>query len=457
MLVSALASNALKPSASATIQVFCTITFVRPSKQTHSSVSDPRTAFRRVERQFILIEVNQDAIPAKRRIGVVTTSRADYSHLYWPLRELSIAPGIDLGVFVLGPHLSPEFGCTAQDVESDGFLIRARIECLLSSSTDTGMAKTIGVAILGLADALTAWRPDILLLIADRYEMLAPAATALALRIPVAHIEGGEVSQGAIDDHVRNAITKLAHIHFTSTETARRRVIAMGEEPWRVHRAGAPSLDHLRRSQLLDGTALETKLGLTFATPTLLAAWHPVTMLRDTNAEADEFFAAMAAAPGQLIFVYPNADAGCYALIERARALAATRAQTHIFVNLDAVAYWSLLGQIDAIVGNSSSGIMEAASFALPAVNVGMRQQGRERARNVIDAPAERGAILDAIARALSPEFRSSIASMANPYGEGTAAQTIARVLAETPLDGLLIKAPAPMSEAVENPSAERA
>jgi len=153
----------------------------------------------------------------KRRIGVITTSRADYGHLYWPLRELAAHPEVELGVFALGAHLAPEFGSTIREIEADGFPIKARIECLLSSDTDTGMAKTIGVAILGLADALTAWRPDLLLLIADRYEMLAPASVALALRIPIAHIEGGEVSQGAIDDAVRNALTKLAHIHFTST------------------------------------------------------------------------------------------------------------------------------------------------------------------------------------------------------------------------------------------------
>jgi len=182
---------------------------------------------------------------AKRRIAVVTTSRADYSHLYWPLRELASHPDIELGVIALGPHLSPEFGNTIAEIERDGFPIKARLECLLSSDSDTGMAKTIGIAILSLADTFTAWRPDLLLLIADRYEMMAPATVALALRIPIAHIEGGEVSQGAIDDHVRNALTKLAHIHFTSTETARRRVIAMGEEPWRVHCAGALSLDHL--------------------------------------------------------------------------------------------------------------------------------------------------------------------------------------------------------------------
>ncbi|MDR3740464.1 MAG: UDP-N-acetylglucosamine 2-epimerase [Terracidiphilus sp.] len=383
----------------------------------------------------------------KRRIGVVTTSRADYSHLYWPLRALADRANIELGVFALGPHLSPEFGTTIREIERDGFPIHARIECLLSSDTDTGMAKTIGVAILSLADSLSAWRPDIILLIADRYEMLAPASVALALRIPLAHIEGGEVSQGAIDDQVRNALTKLAHIHFTSTETARRRVISMGEEPWRVHRAGAPSLDHLRRSTLLDRAALEQKLDIKLSTQSILAAWHPVTILRDTNAEADAFFAALAQAPGQLLFVYPNTDAGSYALIERTRALAATRPSTHIFVNLDAVTYWSLLGQVDAMIGNSSSGIMEAASFALPDVNVGMRQQGRERAANILDVPAETSAILNELHRAITPEFRASLLGMANPYGNGTAAETIAEVLATVPLERLLLKAPVPIRE----------
>jgi UDP-N-acetylglucosamine 2-epimerase (non-hydrolysing)/GDP/UDP-N,N'-diacetylbacillosamine 2-epimerase (hydrolysing) len=393
---------------------------------------------------------------ARRRIGVVTTSRADYSHLYWPLRELAANPEIELGVFALGPHLSPQFGNTLQEIERDGFPIQARIECLLSSDTDTGMAKTIGLAILGLADALTAWRPDLLLLIADRYEMLAPASTALALRIPIAHIEGGEVSQGAIDDAVRNALTKLAHIHFTSTESARLRVIAMGEEPWRVHRAGAPSLDHLRRSTLFDRAALEVRLGLSLTPPTLVVAWHPVTILRDTNAESDAFFAALTQAPGQIVFVYPNADAGSLALIDRARTLAATRAHTHVFVNLDAVTYWSLLRHADALVGNSSSGIMEAASFALPVVNVGIRQQGRERARNVIDVPAESHAIRAALDRALSPAFRESLAGMTNPYGNGTAAQTISRVLSSVPLDGLLIKQPAPLPSSAESAQLER-
>jgi UDP-hydrolysing UDP-N-acetyl-D-glucosamine 2-epimerase len=389
----------------------------------------------------------KNEMQAKRRIGVVTTSRADYSHLYWPLRELAAHPDLDLGVFVVGPHLAPAFGETVRQIERDGFPIQARVECLLHSDTDTGMAKTIGVAILGLADALTAWRPDLLLLIADRYEMLAPAAVALALRIPIAHIEGGEVSQGAIDDQVRNALTKLAHIHFTSTETARHRVIAMGEEPWRVHRAGAPSLDHLRRSQLLKRHELEARLGLQMTSPSLLVAWHPVTILRDTNREAEAFFDALAEIPGQLIFVYPNTDAGSIALIERTRALASARPATHVFISLDAVTYWSLLGNVNAMVGNSSSGIMEAASFGVPVVNVGLRQQGRERARNVIDVAAQREEILQGIQQALNPDWIASLAGMENPYGNGTAAETIARVLATVALDGILIKQPTPVGE----------
>ena len=381
----------------------------------------------------------------KRRIAVVTTSRADYSHLHWPLIELNQHPDVELGVVAMGAHLSPEFGNTIQEIEKDSFPLIARIECLLSSDTDIGMAKTIGLATLSLADALGSWRPDLLLLIADRYEMLAPASVALALRIPIAHIEGGEVSQGAIDDAVRNALTKLAHIHFTSTALASRRVIAMGEEPWRVHHAGAPSLDHLRRSKLWSRGSVEQRLGITFEPPTLLVAYHPVTIHRQTTQEADALFLALHQVHGQILFVYPNSDAGSRQLIERTHAFAATHRNTHIFVNLDAVTYWSLLECVDALVGNSSSGIMEAASFALSTVNIGIRQQGRERARNVLDAAADAEAITAAIERALSAEFRASLTGMANPYGDGHAAERIIEVLANTEIENLLIKEPVPV------------
>ena len=370
----------------------------------------------------------------KRKIAAVTTSRADYSHLYWPLRELSAHPDVELKIIAMGAHLSREFGSTLQEIERDGFEIAERIECLLSSDTDVGMAKTIGLATLSLADVLGRIRPDLLLLIADRYEMLAPACVALALRIPIAHIEGGEISEGAIDDAVRNALTMMSHIHFTSTQSARERVIAMGEEPWRVYRAGAPSLDHLRRRTLYRRDQIETRLGIALKHPTVLVAYHPVTLARDTVHEADSLFAALQALPDQILFCYPNADAGSRNLIERARAFAATREDSHVFVNLDALTYWSLLKQVDVLAGNSSSGIMESASFALPTVNIGVRQQGRERARNVLDADAGTSSILAAIARAKSPEFRLSLQGMTNPYGEGVASEKIVEVLTSVSL-----------------------
>jgi UDP-hydrolysing UDP-N-acetyl-D-glucosamine 2-epimerase len=381
----------------------------------------------------------------RRTIAVITTSRADYSHLYWPLKELQAHPDIELKVIALASHLSPEFGNTVREIESDGFPIAARLECLLSSDSDVGMAKSIGVGILSLADTLGQMRPDLLLLIADRYEMLAPASVALALRIPMAHIEGGEISEGAIDDAVRNALTKMSHIHFTSTELARQRVIGMGEEAWRVHRAGAPSLDHLRRSQLLTKPEVERRLAIDLSQPTILIAYHPVTILRDTIREAEVLYAALSMLSEQLIFCYPNADAGSRALIERAEAFLKLRGRGRLFVNLPAKTYWSLLQHVQLMIGNSSSGIMETGSFALPTVNVGMRQQGRERAANLLDAEPEADSILSKIAEAKSEMFRQSLQGMTNPYGDGHAAERIVRVLSTLPPnEKLLLKRAAP-------------
>ena len=307
----------------------------------------------------------------KRKIAVVTTSRADYSLLYWPLRDLASHPNVDLKIVVLGSHLSPEFGSTVQEIEKDGFHVDARIECLMSSDSDIGMAKTIGVATLSLADYFGQLRPDLIVLTADRYEMLAPASVALALRIPLAHIEGGEISEGAIDDAVRNALTKLSHVHFTSTALARARVIAMGEEEWRVHRTGAASLDHLRRSPLLEPRATgdapchrpRTATHADYLPPhNHRSGHHPGSRIRVLRVRS---------MPGQLLFCYPNADAGSRALMERMELFLRDVTDSRVFVNLDPIVYWSLLQYVDLLVGNSSSGIIEAASFELPAIDVG--------------------------------------------------------------------------------------
>ena len=384
---------------------------------------------------------------ARRRIAVITTSRADYGHLYWPLRLLAQDSRVELKLIVLGAHLSPEFGTTIREIEKDGFSIAARIECLLSSDSDVGMAKTIGMATISLADALGEVRPDILLLIADRYEMLAPASVAVALRIPIAHIEGGEISEGAIDDAVRNALTKMAHLHFTSTFAAKDRVIAMGEEPWRVTRAGAPSLDHLRRSKLLERGELEAKLEMQLQEHATVIAYHPVTLAQDTLQETEELFAALGTIEGQMLFCYPNSDAGSRELIELTKTFVKRRGNSEVFVNLEALTYWSLLRKAQIFLGNSSSGIMETPSFALPAVNIGERQRGRERAANIIDAAANRDEIIAAVKRARSQPFRESLAGMNNPYGEGAASEKILEVLTNAPLgEKLLIKRAMPIA-----------
>ncbi len=377
----------------------------------------------------------------RRTIAVVTTSRADYGHLYWTLKELANRPEIDLKLIALGAHFSPEFGSTFTEIEADNFTIDERVECLISSDSDVGMAKTIGVATLGLADVLGKMRPDILLLIADRYEMLAPASVALALRIPIAHIEGGDVSEGAIDDAVRNALTKMSHLHFTTSENSKKRVLAMGEEAWRVHLVGSPSLDNLRRRKLFSREDLENDLHLKFEEKTIVVAYHPVTIRRDTISEADAVFDALEKIPQQIIFCYPNSDAGSHQLIERTKEFCKNRQNAHLFVNLNHLKYWSLLKYSDLVLGNSSSGIMETASLELPTINIGMRQKGREKPRNIINAAPETDAILAAIEKGLSADFRKSLEGMTNPYGDGHASEKIVEALANVSLgDELLIK-----------------
>jgi len=371
--------------------------------------------------------------PVRRKIAVVTSSRADYAHLRWLLHELGRNPKVELQVIALGPHLSPVFGHTGKHVSKTAVPIE-QIECLLDSDTDVGMAKTIGIATLGIADVLARLRPDILVLIADRYEMLAPAAAALALRIPLAHIEGGEITVGAIDDAVRNALTKMAHLHFACTRKAAKTIAAMGEDPWRITFSGSLSLDALRRERLLSASQLQKQLGFIVDRETVVCVYHPVTMLGNTTEEADEVFAALKSLRNQVVFIYPNADAGSRELIRRAEAFAAEHSNARVLVNLEHVTYLSLLKHSGTLIGNSSSGIIESTSLGVPVVNMGIRQLGREHAVNVIDVPAKRKAIEAGIRKALSPRFRKSIQRLKNPYGEGNAAKIISRVLRSAPL-----------------------
>ena len=372
----------------------------------------------------------------KRKIAVITSSRADYAHLRWLLHALEADPAVELQVITLGPHLSPTFGHTGKSIR--GFKQR-NIECLLDSDTDIGMAKTIGVAALGLAEVLGQTRPDILLLIADRYEMLAPASVALALRIPIAHVEGGEVTFGAIDDAVRNALTKMSHLHFACTRRAAERIAALGEEPWRIKFSGSLSLDFLRRERLLTRAQVEKKIGFSLKEDAVLCLYHPVTLLNNTGEEAAEVFAALEELGRQVIFIYPNADAGSRELVRRAKVFAATHADSRILTNLDHLVYLSFLKHVGVLVGNSSSGIIESTSLQVPAINVGIRQQGREHAANVINVSANSKAIRNAVGRALSAEFRRDIRRLNSPYGSGKASQIICETLLKAPLGAKLL------------------
>ena len=354
-------------------------------------------------------------------------------------------PGLEPRLILFGAHLSPVFGHTADEVERDGFQVHETIECLLSSDTDVGMARTIGLATLSLADTLSRLRPDLVLLIADRYEMLAPATVALAMRIPIAHIEGGEISEGAIDDAVRNALTKLSHLHFTPHQVAHDRVISMGEEPWRVSISGAPSLDHLRHSTLIPAAEVSKQLGLPAGKPLVVVAYHPVTLHHHTTDECQAVFTSLQQLVDQrsatLVFCFPNADAGAHEIVARAKGFCADNPAAQLFVNLPHLTYWSLLSCADLVLGNSSSGIMETPSLALPCVDIGGRQRGRLRAANIIHSKADVASITAAIDQALQAEFRQSLQDLGNPYGDGHAGQHIADTLASAPLgDTLLIK-----------------
>jgi UDP-N-acetylglucosamine 2-epimerase (non-hydrolysing)/GDP/UDP-N,N'-diacetylbacillosamine 2-epimerase (hydrolysing) len=372
-----------------------------------------------------------------KKIVAITSSRADYSHLYWPLRLLEKDPLIDLTVLCFGPHLSPEYGETWKQIKQDGFSQVKAVECLLSSDTDVGMAKSLGLAILGITDFLAELRPDLMLIIADRYEMLAPANVALTLRIPIAHIEGGDVSEGAIDDAVRNALTKMSHIHFTPTQIAMKRVLAMGEEPWRVHLSGAPSLDHLYKSEIPNQSIINQQFQL--SNRLLVVAYHPVTLYEDSTQEQRALFEALSTRKEDIVFCFPNADTGSHKIMIKAQTFCQQNSNAQMHTNLPAQVYWGLLKQADLMIGNSSSGIMETASLKLPAINIGIRQKGREQAENIIDVDADSEQIISAINRALTSTFIESIQDVVNPYGDGHAAEKIHQVLSTLKIDQKLM------------------
>lgn len=374
-----------------------------------------------------------------RTIGVVTTSRADYG-IYLPiLRVICANADLRLRLFVSGTHLSPEFGMTVREIEKDGFEIAERIEMLLSSDSPEGIAKSMGLATLGFAQAYAREQPDILLVLGDRFEMQAAAVAALPFTIPLAHIHGGEVTQGAIDEGLRHSLTKMSHLHFVATEAYAKRVQQMGEEPWRVRVSGAPALDNLRTMSLLSREELAKQQGIHIGEGFLLVTFHPVTLEHeDTERQTTDCLAALEASRRPVLFTMPNADTRGRSIRQMILQFVEKHPDSQSVETLGVQGYYSVMALAAGMVGNSSSGIIEAASFNLPVVNIGNRQRGRVMARNVICVACRRDEIAGGIAKATSAEFKNSLNDLTNPYGDGHAAERIVERLQNVRIDDCL-------------------
>ncbi len=377
-----------------------------------------------------------------RTIAVVTVGRSDYG-IYRPvLARIQAHPDLTLHLIVAGMHLSPRFGDTVREIEADGMPIGDRVDMLLSSDTPEGVAMSMGLGTIGFAQAYARTRPDLLVVIGDRAEMHAAAVAAVPFGIPIAHVHGGEITEGAIDDALRHSITKLSHLHFVSTDEYAQRVRQMGEQEWRVHVSGAPSLDSLATVPRLTLDELGHHFGFGSDRTPLLVTFHPVTLEPgQAEQQVTALLEAIATFDLPVVFTMPNADVGGGLIADRLSAYVRKAPAAWLVPSLGTVGYFSLMACAAAMVGNSSSGLVEAPSFGLPVVNIGARQQGRVRAANVIDVAAERNDIRRGITRALQPEFRASLVGMVNPYGSGHAADVIVNTLAQVPLDaGLVMK-----------------
>lgn len=375
-----------------------------------------------------------------RSIGVVTVGRSDYG-IYRPLLEaLRARPDVELRVIASGTHLSPRFGETARMIEADGFAIADRVPTLVDGDAPVDIAASMGKAVLGFSAVFARSRPDLLVVLGDRFEMHAAALAALPFTLPVAHIHGGELTAGAFDDALRHSITKLSHLHFVATPEYARRVRQLGEELWRITVSGAPALDNLHRFPLLAADELARRHRLSLAEPPLLVTFHPVTLEYERTAwQVEELLAALADSGHPIVFTAPNADTANRVIREKIDAFAHTIARAQVVETFGPQAYFSLMALAAAMVGNSSSGIIEAASFRLPVVNVGTRQEGRLRPRNVIDVGYARHQVLEGIRRATDRDFRASLEGLVNPYGDGHAVERIVPRLATVSLDERLL------------------
>jgi UDP-hydrolysing UDP-N-acetyl-D-glucosamine 2-epimerase len=375
-----------------------------------------------------------------KRVAVVTVGRSDYS-IYRPLlRQITAHPGLELRMLVSGMHLEDKYGLTVRIIEADGFPIHARIPVLQAADTAEAVACAMGAGVTGFGKYFAQEPPDLLVVLGDRFEMFAAALAAVPFNIPILHLHGGELSEGAMDDRFRHGLTKMSHLHGVATEVYRQRVIQLGEEPWRVIQCGALSLDNLHDIRRLNRTELEQRFHLDLSHPPLLVTLHPTTSeYEQTGPQTDALLAALRELDLPVIFTMPNADMAGQVIRARLEEFCRKEPTACTVENFGPEGYFSILGEVSAMVGNSSSGLLEAPSFALPVVNIGNRQKGRLRAGNVLDVPFDAAQITAAIRKAVSPEFRANCRGHEHFFGDGHAAEKIIDLILCAPNDARLL------------------
>lgn len=377
-----------------------------------------------------------------RRICVVTGTRAEFGLMRWLMQEIQAISGLELQVVATGMHLSPEYGLTYREIEQAGFAINYRVEMLLGANSATAVTKSVGLGTIGFADAYENLAPDLIVVLGDRFELISAVTAALICGIPVAHLHGGESTEGAFDEAIRHSITKMSHLHFVASPEYARRVIQLGEQPERVFLVGGLGVDAIKRMKLLDRRALEEALKLRLGRRNLLVTFHPVTL--DENSSAHQMTALLQAldelGDTNLIFTMPNADTGGQELVSLLEAFVSTHPNARVYRSLGQLRYLSCMQFVDGVIGNSSSGLAEAPSMGVGTVNIGDRQKGRQKAKSVIDCLPDRQSIADAIRKLYSPDFREILKTTVNPYGDGGASEKIVQVLKDYPLDGILKK-----------------
>ncbi len=378
-----------------------------------------------------------------KKICVVTGTRAEYGLLRWIMEGIRESEQLELQVIATGMHLSPEFGLTYREIEQDGFHIDRKVEMLLSADTSSSISKSMGLAMIGFADALEQLNPDLVLVLGDRYEILGAATSAMLARIPIAHLHGGEATEALIDEAIRHSISKMAHLHFVAAEDYRQRVIQLGEHPDRVFQVGGLGIDNIMRLPLLNRQELEQALDFQLGNRNLLITFHPLTLEKETSArQMQELLKTLVLQQNtNLIFTMPNADTDGRVLFKMIEDFVKEQPETRkAFTSLGQLRYLSCLRHVNAVVGNSSSGLAEAPSFRIGTINIGDRQRGRLKAKSVIDCEPNQQSIQEAFERLYSNAFQEQLASVQNPYGEGGASAAIVKVLEKLPFEDLLKK-----------------